>query len=171
VENQAHLQCGESQPLPAFQYFENVRNFLVAIEELKLPAFEASDLERVGYLLYSICMSAIYIYIYIYICMQICILDQVIIGIYFSQDALEAGSVAKVVDCILALKSYHEWKQMGCRNGFYKNVKSPLVMHSASRTHTRASATTSLDSCRRLDMSGTSEKQPPFEGDNQKLEG
>lgn len=103
--------------------------------------------------------------------MQICILDQVIVGIYFSQDALEAGSVAKVVDCILALKSYHEWKQMGCRNGFYKNVKSPLVMHSASRTHTRASATTSLDSCRRLDMSGTSEKQLPFEGNNQKLEG
>lgn len=101
-----------------------------------------------------------------------------IVGIYFSQDALEAGSVAKVVDCILALKSYHEWKQMGCKNGFYKNVKSPMVTHSASRTHTRASATTSLNSattslnsCRRLDMSGTSEKQPPFEGDNQKLEG
>lgn len=88
-----------------------------------------------------------------------------IVDIYFSQDALEAGSVAKVVDCILALKSYHEWKQMGCRNGFYRNVKSPLVMHSASRTHTRS------DSCRRLDMSGTSEKQPPFEGDNKKLEG
>lgn len=37
----------DSQPLPAYQYFENVRNFLVAVEELKLPAFEASDLERV----------------------------------------------------------------------------------------------------------------------------
>lgn len=41
----------ESQPLPAYQYFENVRNFLVAAEELKLPAFEASDLERVDHLL------------------------------------------------------------------------------------------------------------------------
>lgn len=41
----------DSQPLPAYQYFENVRNFLVAAEELKLPAFEASDLERV--ILYS----------------------------------------------------------------------------------------------------------------------
>ncbi|KAK1582316.1 hypothetical protein Q3G72_013941 [Acer saccharum] len=30
--------------LSAFQYFENVRNFLVAVEELGLPTFEASDL-------------------------------------------------------------------------------------------------------------------------------
>lgn len=33
--------------LSAFQYFENVRNFLDAMEELGLPTFEASDLERV----------------------------------------------------------------------------------------------------------------------------
>lgn len=67
MENQSHLQCGESQPLPAFQYFENVRNFLVAVEELKLPAFEASDLERVGYLHYCICMSAhIYMHVNMY---------------------------------------------------------------------------------------------------------
>lgn len=31
----------------AFQYFENVRNFLVAIEEMGLPSFEVSDLEQV----------------------------------------------------------------------------------------------------------------------------
>lgn len=34
--------------LSAFQYFENVRNFLVAAEEMGLPTFEASDLEQVG---------------------------------------------------------------------------------------------------------------------------
>ena len=33
--------------LSAFQYFENVRNFLVAGQELGLPTFEASDLEQV----------------------------------------------------------------------------------------------------------------------------
>ena len=33
--------------LSAYQYFENVRNFLVAIEEMGLPTFEASDLEQV----------------------------------------------------------------------------------------------------------------------------
>lgn len=33
--------------LSAYQYFENVRNFLVSVEELGLPTFEASDLEQV----------------------------------------------------------------------------------------------------------------------------
>lgn len=33
--------------LSAYQYFENLRNFLDALEELGLPTFEASDLERV----------------------------------------------------------------------------------------------------------------------------
>ncbi|GER55428.1 kinesin motor family protein, partial [Striga asiatica] len=32
--------------LTAYQYFENVRNFLVAIEEIGIPIFEASDLEQ-----------------------------------------------------------------------------------------------------------------------------
>ncbi|KAL9233435.1 hypothetical protein vseg_008438 [Gypsophila vaccaria] len=34
--------------LMAYQYFENVRNFLVAVEEMGLPTFEASDLEQGG---------------------------------------------------------------------------------------------------------------------------
>ncbi|GLT74466.1 hypothetical protein SLA2020_462620 [Shorea laevis] len=33
--------------LSAFQYFENVRNFLVAVQEMGIPSFEASDLEHV----------------------------------------------------------------------------------------------------------------------------
>jgi kinesin family protein C2/C3 len=33
--------------LSAFQYFENVRNFLVAAQDIGLPCFEASDLEQV----------------------------------------------------------------------------------------------------------------------------
>ncbi|KAJ6794334.1 Uncharacterized protein M6B38_232000 [Iris pallida] len=56
--------------LSAYQYFENVRNFLVAGQELGLPTFEASDLEQ-------------------------------------------GGKSSRVVDCVLALKSYGEWKQMG----------------------------------------------------------
>ncbi|GLJ09766.1 hypothetical protein SUGI_0115490 [Cryptomeria japonica] len=62
--------------LSAYQYFENVRNFLVAVQELNLPNFEASDLEK-------------------------------------------GGSSTKVVDCILALKSYSDWKQTG-GNGSWK---------------------------------------------------
>ncbi|PON53900.1 Kinesin-like protein [Parasponia andersonii] len=133
VESQSTLQLlnRETQPLPAYQYFENVRNFLVAVEDLKLPAFEASDLER---------------------------------------DTFEAGSAAKVVDCILALKSYHECKQISSGNGFHIYAKSPQVMHSTNRMHSKASAAISSDSCRRLDMSATCERQPPTEGDNKKLE-
>ncbi|KAM3687843.1 hypothetical protein ACJW30_10G106400 [Castanea mollissima] len=71
--------------LSAFQYFENVRNFLVAVQELGIPTFEASDLEQ-------------------------------------------GGKSARVVNCVLAVKSYSEWKQTG-GNGVWKfggNVK-PMV--------------------------------------------
>ncbi|XP_073113690.1 kinesin-like protein KIN-14F [Elaeis guineensis] len=54
----------------AIQYFENMRNFLLAVGEMKLLTFEASDLEK-------------------------------------------GGSSIKVVDCILCLKGYHEWKLAG----------------------------------------------------------
>ncbi|EOA19892.1 hypothetical protein CARUB_v10000139mg [Capsella rubella] len=56
--------------LSAFQYFENIRNFLVAIEEMGLPSFEASDMEK-------------------------------------------GGKSVRIVNCILALKSYSEWKLKG----------------------------------------------------------
>ncbi|KAK8944748.1 Kinesin-4 [Platanthera zijinensis] len=35
----------DATTLLVFQYFENVRNFLVSIEEIGLPAFETSDFE------------------------------------------------------------------------------------------------------------------------------
>ncbi|KAJ0978581.1 hypothetical protein J5N97_014055 [Dioscorea zingiberensis] len=39
-----HLPDGAA--LSAYQYFENVRNFLVAVQEMGFPLFEASDLEQ-----------------------------------------------------------------------------------------------------------------------------
>ncbi|GAB2272545.1 hypothetical protein Dimus_007368 [Dionaea muscipula] len=47
VENHLPTQSltWDSQPLPAYQYFENVRNFLMMVKELKLLAFDASDLK------------------------------------------------------------------------------------------------------------------------------
>lgn len=62
--------------LSAYQYFENVRNFLVAVEEMGLPSFEASDLEQ-------------------------------------------GGKSSRIVNCVLALKSYSDWKQSG-GNGSWK---------------------------------------------------
>ncbi|KAF5446056.1 hypothetical protein F2P56_031716, partial [Juglans regia] len=56
--------------LSAFQYFENVKIFLVAVQEMGIPTFEASDLEQ-------------------------------------------GGKSAKVVNCVLALKSHSEWKRTG----------------------------------------------------------
>ncbi|KAG5072187.1 hypothetical protein JHK86_007398 [Glycine max] len=114
------------KPLPAYQYFENVRNFLFVMEELKLPAFEVSDLER---------------------------------------DNLEMGSAAKLVDCILALKSFQELKQMNKQNGYNKHIKSPLPM----RMHSRAAAF-SFDASRHLDLSATLVKMPPAENNFPKRE-
>ncbi|XP_073303972.1 kinesin-like protein KIN-14I [Primulina huaijiensis] len=68
--------------LSAYQYFENVRNFLVAVQEMGMPTFEASDLEQ-------------------------------------------GGKSSRIVNCVLALKSYSEWKLTG-GNGVWKfggNVK------------------------------------------------
>ncbi|KAK9671091.1 hypothetical protein RND81_12G006300 [Saponaria officinalis] len=110
------------RPLPAYQYFENVRNFLKAVEELKLPAFEASDLERENF---------------------------------------EAGSAARIADCILALKSYHEWKEWSGGNGVYKhvNAKSPLILHSAAKNFSQPSNREAEQPCRKLDMSPVDSRQ------------
>ncbi|KAF8107986.1 hypothetical protein N665_0115s0001, partial [Sinapis alba] len=56
--------------LSAFQYFENLRNFLVVVEEMGIPTFEVSDFEK-------------------------------------------GGKSTRIVECVLALKSYREWKQSG----------------------------------------------------------
>ncbi|VVB03624.1 unnamed protein product [Arabis nemorensis] len=64
------ILVADGAPLSAFQYFENVRNFLVAIQEMGFPTFEASDLEQ-------------------------------------------GGKASRIVNCVLAIKSYDEWKQSG----------------------------------------------------------
>uniref|UniRef100_A0A7N0TSM4 Uncharacterized protein n=1 Tax=Kalanchoe fedtschenkoi TaxID=63787 RepID=A0A7N0TSM4_KALFE len=78
--------------LSAYQYFENVRNFLVAVQEMGIPAFDSSDLEQ-------------------------------------------GGTSARVVNCVLALKSYYEWKQSG-GNGVWKyggNIKPAFSCRSFVR--------------------------------------
>ncbi|EOY11923.1 Kinesin-like protein 1 isoform 2 [Theobroma cacao] len=64
------VQSTEGAAQSAIQYFENMRNFLVAVKDMQLLTFEASDVEK-------------------------------------------GGSMNKVVDCILCLKGYYEWKQSG----------------------------------------------------------
>ncbi|CAA0832480.1 Kinesin KP1 [Striga hermonthica] len=73
VENPVvDVQATEGAAQSAIQYFENMRNFLVAVGNMKLLTFEASDVEK-------------------------------------------GGSSGKVVECILCLKGYYEWKQSGGR--------------------------------------------------------
>ena len=50
VESPDSALVPDGAALSAYQYFENVRNFLVAVQEMGLPTFEASDLEQVGVL-------------------------------------------------------------------------------------------------------------------------
>ncbi|KAK0580838.1 hypothetical protein LWI29_006857 [Acer saccharum] len=81
------LPIPDGAALSAFQYFENVRNFLVAVQEMGFPSFEASDLEQ-------------------------------------------GGKSARVVNCVLAIKSYSEWKQTG-GNGVWKfggNIKPTTTL-------------------------------------------
>lgn len=41
------VQATEGAAQSAIQYFENMRNFLVAVKDMQLLTFEASDLEKV----------------------------------------------------------------------------------------------------------------------------
>uniref|UniRef100_A0ACD6A2X0 Uncharacterized protein n=2 Tax=Avena sativa TaxID=4498 RepID=A0ACD6A2X0_AVESA len=65
----------DGSALCAYQYFENVRNFLTGLQDLGLPTFEVSDLEK-------------------------------------------GGQGVRVVDCVLALKSFSETKQLGKQSLF-----------------------------------------------------
>ncbi|KAK8956581.1 Kinesin-4 [Platanthera zijinensis] len=86
ITNQSAGLSWENQTLTAYQYFENIRNFLVAVDELKIPSFEISDIER-------------------------------------------AGSVGNIVDCILGLKAYHEWKQSSKSNGPWKYLSGNIQVY------------------------------------------
>ncbi|GJN34838.1 hypothetical protein PR202_gb23537 [Eleusine coracana subsp. coracana] len=75
----------DGSALCAYQYFENLRNFLVVVEELGLPTFEVSDLEK-------------------------------------------GGKSVRVVDCVLALKSFSGSNKTGrhasCK---YGGILKPLT--------------------------------------------
>ncbi|KAL8242380.1 hypothetical protein R6Q59_012682, partial [Mikania micrantha] len=68
----------DGPPLSTSPYYENIRNFLLAVEERGLPTFEGSDLEQ-------------------------------------------GGRLSRVVNCVLALKAYSEWRRAG-GNGTFRYV-------------------------------------------------
>ncbi|XP_044984378.1 kinesin-like protein KIN-14Q isoform X1 [Hordeum vulgare subsp. vulgare] len=97
----------DGSALCAYQYFENLRNFLVSLQDIGLPTFELSDLEK-------------------------------------------GGKGVRVVDCVLALKSFSESKTTGrqtpCKYGsitkpsmFGKSFilkNSDAFMNKLMRSHT-----------------------------------
>ncbi|CAL4990494.1 unnamed protein product [Urochloa decumbens] len=77
--------------LCAYQYFENLRNFVTGLQDLGLPTFEASDLEK-------------------------------------------GGKGVRVVDCVLALKSFSDAKQVGKQSPFkYGGIVKPMSAKYAIR--------------------------------------
>lgn len=69
----------------------------------------------------------------------------------FLQDNLDAGTVGKIVDCVISLKSYHEWKQAGGANGPNKYMKSPLAVR-YSQIQSENVASGPSPSLKRLDL-------------------
>ncbi|CAE6055696.1 unnamed protein product [Arabidopsis arenosa] len=117
------ILVADGAPLSAFQYFENVRNFLVAIQEMGFPTFEASDLEQ-------------------------------------------GGNASRVVNCVLAIKSYDEWKQSG-GIGVWKfggNIKPPALGKSS---FVRKNSEPFMNSLSRT--SSINNEKIPSENDSNKL--
>lgn len=119
------LQAAQS----AIQYFENMRNFLAAVAKMKLLTFGASDLEKVCSFFFTLFHTLRDEYAKCYVCLQ-------------------GGSSGKVVDCILCLKGYYEWKQSGgigvWKYGGTVRIMS-LVKESPSSVVSSESADESID--------------------------
>lgn len=85
----------DGSALCAYQYFENLRNFVVAVQDFGLPTFEVSDLEK-------------------------------------------GGKSVRVVDCVLALKSFSESKKIGRQpltSGNYFILKNSDAFMNKNRNH------------------------------------
>lgn len=88
-----------------------------------------------------------------------CVITQKIVLLL--QDNIDAGSVGKIVDCVISLKSYHEWRQRGGSYGHLKHLKSPLATRSASHVQSEYVCSGSSSTPKRLDLVETdTERQP-----------
>ncbi|XP_013750877.1 kinesin-like protein KIN-14H [Brassica napus] len=112
----------EGAALSAFQYFENLRNFLVVVEEMGIPTFEVSDFEK-------------------------------------------GGKSTRIVECVLALKSYREWKQSGGSGTWRYIVTSKPTTFGIAKQYKRKDSEASVDAVPTSSPSYTpsSEQQPLFD--------
>ncbi|KAL9855828.1 Kinesin-like protein KIN-14H [Arabidopsis thaliana] len=103
--------------LSAFQYFENLRNFLVFVEEMGIPTFEVSDFEK-------------------------------------------GGKSARIVECVLALKSYREWKQSGGSGTWRYILNSKPTTFGIAKQYKRKDSEVPVDAVTNSPSSTPSSEQP-----------
>ncbi|CAH2038502.1 unnamed protein product [Thlaspi arvense] len=106
--------------LSAFQYFENLRNFLVVVEEMGIPTFEVSDFEK-------------------------------------------GGKSARIVECVLALKSYREWKQSGGSGSWRYIVNSKPTTFGFAKQYKRKDSEAPVDAITSSPSNAQSSEQPFFD--------
>ncbi|XP_010489762.1 PREDICTED: kinesin-like protein KIN-14G [Camelina sativa] len=106
--------------LSAFQYFENLRNFLVVVEEMGIPMFEVSDFEK-------------------------------------------GGKSARIVECVLALKSYREWKQSGGSGTWRYIVNSKPTTFGIAKQYKRKESEALVDAVTSSPSNTPSNEQPLFD--------
>ncbi|GAB2273412.1 hypothetical protein Dimus_008207 [Dionaea muscipula] len=123
VENHLPTQSltWDSQTIGRLSTFRECSQFLMVVKELKLP--DASDLET---LIKNSPVSLVFYRLYIAWTLWLSV-----------QEAYEIGSAGRVIDYILALKAYHEWKQINGGTGVSKCTKSPLLSNSRSKNFSR----------------------------------
>nr|VDD08109.1 unnamed protein product [Brassica rapa] len=118
----------EGAALSAFQYFENLRNFLVVVEEMGIPTFEVSDFEK-------------------------------------------GGKSTRIVECVLALKSYREWKQSGGSGTWRYIVTSKPTTFGIAKQYKRRDTEASVDAVTTSSPSNTPSSEQPLFDSNTKNEG
>ncbi|KAJ0235945.1 Kinesin-like protein KIN-14H [Hirschfeldia incana] len=112
--------------LSAFQYFENLRNFLVVVEEMGIPTFEVSDFEK-------------------------------------------GGKSTRIVECVLALKSYREWKQSGGSGTWRYIVTSKPTTFGIAKQYKRKDSEAPVDAVVTTSSPSNtpSSEQPLFDSNNE----
>ncbi|EOA37528.1 hypothetical protein CARUB_v10011730mg [Capsella rubella] len=114
------LVSQDGAALSAFQYFENLRNFLVVVEEMGIPMFQVSDFEK-------------------------------------------GGKSARIVECVLALKSYREWKQSGGSGTWRYIVNSKPTTFGIAKQYKRKDSESLVDGVTTSPCNTPSNEQPLFD--------
>ncbi|WZZ79857.1 hypothetical protein YC2023_100429 [Brassica napus] len=160
----------EGAALSAFQYFENLRNFLVVVEEMGIPTFEVSDFEKTNLERSVACLEAIYVSIIWSNKLQTHRWHSrggvVVRPLVLEKETIRyGGKSTRIVECVLALKSYREWKQSGGSGTWRYIVTSKPTTFGIAKQYKRKDSEASVDAVPTSSPSYTpsSEQQPLFD--------